>query len=425
MKKTPHFHGNRWSKTLDPRGAVPTVRSLRQAAHAESQAPADADSSVTDPSPASPSARDPDSSKSATLHVTPGSARHRVTGDRLGDGPAQQPGPQARPQAAPSRAAPVPHVSAMVGPPPIQADALAAIGNTPLVRLPRLMAETGVRAEVLAKLDFMNPFGSAMDRVAMGLIDGAVQRGALAAGGAIVEACLSSAGLALAAIATVRGYTLHLFMPDDTPESHQRLLQTYGVKILLVPAALGLAGAIESARTEAERTGACFLDQYSSIDTAGAHQHTTAEELWSQTGGRINAIVSGIGTGGFLTGVGRLLKPRQPTLRVVGVEPANARVLRGEPSRPHALRGIGVGFRPESLNRSVVDEVLPVSDAEAEAWMTRAARTEGLVLGLASAAALKAAFDFAGRPENAAKTVVVMLTATAERDTVPFRTHTG
>ncbi|MEQ9350027.1 MAG: pyridoxal-phosphate dependent enzyme, partial [Alphaproteobacteria bacterium] len=235
----------------------------------------------------------------------------------------------------------------------------------------------------------------------------------------------SNAALALAAIAAARGYGLRLFMPDNTPESHQRLLQMHGAEILLIPAALGLAGAIEAARSEAESGSGCFLAQYSSIDTAGAHQHSTAEELWTQTGGRIGAIVAGIGTGGVLTGVGRLLKPRQPTLRVIGVEPAASRVLRGEPARPHALHGIGVGFRPESLNRSVLDEVIPVSDQAAQEWMARVVRSEGLALGLASAAALKAAFDFAGRPENAAKTIVVMLTATAERDLIPFKTYTG
>ena len=287
------------------------------------------------------------------------------------------------------------------------------IGGTPLVRLPRVSSAAG--AEVLAKIEHVNPGGSVKDRVARALLDDAEARGALAPGGVIVEPTSGNTGIALAMLAARRGYRLVLTMPEAMPSSRLALLRAYGAQVLLTPGTL-MRPAVEQAELYCQSVpGATMLRQFENPANPAAHERTTGEEIWRDAEGRVDVFVAGIGTGGTITGVGRLLKRRAPGVRVVGVEPAAAAVLTGGPVRNHWIAGIGAGFVPANLDRSVLDEVIAVGDDEAIDAAHRVARDDGVPAGISSGAALVAVMRLAARAENAGKRFVVVFPDAGER----------
>jgi len=285
------------------------------------------------------------------------------------------------------------------------------IGNTPLVRL-RLGEGTGAR--ILAKLEMWNPLGSVKDRVAWAMIADAEERGALVPGTTVVEPTSGNTGIGLAFVCALRGYPLVLTMPETMSPERRAILAALGAELVLTPAAAGMAGAVRAARELAAR-GAFLPNQFENPANPRAHERTTAEEIWRDTGGEVDVFVAGIGTGGTITGVGRFLKRRRPGVRIVGVEPEASPVLAGGSPGVHRIEGIGAGFVPPVLDRAVLDEVLPVAADEAEAMARRLARTEGILAGISSGAALAAALRVAGRAECAGKTVVVVLPDRGER----------
>lgn len=287
------------------------------------------------------------------------------------------------------------------------------IGGTPLVRLPRVSSAAG--SEVLAKLEHVNPGGSVKDRVARALLDDAEARGALAPGGVLVEPTSGNTGIALAMLAARRGYRLVLTMPEAMPSSRLALLRAYGAEVLLTPGTL-MRPAVEQAELYCQSVpGAIMLRQFENPANPAAHERTTGEEIWRDAEGRVDVFVAGIGTGGTITGVGRLLKRRAPGVRVVGVEPAAAAVLTGGPVRNHWIAGIGAGFVPANLDRSVLDEVIAVGDDEAIDAAHRVARDDGVPAGISSGAALVAVMRLAARAENAGKRFVVVFPDAGER----------
>lgn len=287
------------------------------------------------------------------------------------------------------------------------------VGETPLVRLPRLSGALGV--EVLAKIEQVNPAGSVKDRVARALVDDAEARGALKPGGIVVEPTSGNTGIALAMIAARRGYRLVLTMPEAMPGSRVALLRAYGAQVLLTAGTL-MRPAVEQAELYCQSVpGAVMLRQFDNPANPAVHERTTGEEIWRDAGGQVDVLVAGIGTGGTITGVGRLLKRRAPGVRVVGVEPARAAVLTGGPVGNHGIAGIGAGFVPANLDRSVVDEVIAVEDEEAVEASRRVAREDGVLAGTSSGAALAASARLAARPENAGKRFVVVFPDGGER----------
>ncbi|HOD73200.1 MAG TPA: cysteine synthase A [Candidatus Bipolaricaulis anaerobius] len=294
---------------------------------------------------------------------------------------------------------------------PVHLAVTELIGNTPLVRL-RLGEGTGAR--ILAKLEMWNPLGSVKDRVAWAMIADAEERGALVPGTTVVEPTSGNTGIGLAFVCALRGYPLVLTMPEAMSPERRAILAALGAELVLTPAAAGMAGAVRAARELAAR-GAFLPNQFENPANPRAHERTTAEEIWRDTGGEVDVFVAGIGTGGTITGVGRFLKRRRPGVRIVGVEPEASPVLAGGSPGVHRIEGIGAGFVPPVLDRAVLDEVLPVAADEAEAMARRLARTEGILAGISSGAALAAALRVAGRAECAGKTVVVVLPDRGER----------
>lgn len=294
---------------------------------------------------------------------------------------------------------------------PVHLAVTELIGNTPLVRL-RLGEGTGAR--ILAKLEMWNPLGSVKDRVAWAMIADAEERGALVPGTTVVEPTSGNTGIGLAFVCALRGYPLVLTMPEAMSPERRAILAALGAELVLTPAAAGMAGAVRAARELAAR-GAFLPNQFENPANPRAHERTTAEEIWRDTGGEVDVFVAGIGTGGTITGVGRFLKRCRPGVRIVGVEPEASPVLAGGSPGVHRIEGIGAGFVPPVLDRAVLDEVLPVAEDEAEAMARRLARTEGILAGISSGAALAAALRVAGRAECAGKTVVVVLPDRGER----------
>lgn len=295
---------------------------------------------------------------------------------------------------------------------PIHATVSELIGNTPLVRL-RLGEGTGAR--ILAKLEMWNPLGSVKDRIAWAMIADAEERGALAPGGTVVEPTSGNTGIGLAFVCALRGYPLVLTMPETMSPERRAILAALGAELVLTPAAAGMAGSVRVARELAAERGAFLPNQFENPANPRAHEQTTAVEIWRDTGGEVDVFVAGIGTGGTITGVGRFLKRRWPGVRIVGVEPAASPVLAGGSPGAHRIEGIGAGFVPPVLDRSVVDEILTVTDGEAERAARRLAREEGIFAGISSGAALVAALRVAARPAFRGKTVVVVLPDTGER----------
>ncbi len=290
------------------------------------------------------------------------------------------------------------------------------IGRTPLLELSRLERALGLEARVLAKLEFFNPAGSVKDRVARAMLDDAETRGLLDPGSVIIEPTSGNTGIGLASVAAARGYRVLLVMPETMSLERRRILAAYGAELVLTEGTLGMQGAIARAESLARELPDSFLPgQFSNPANPAAHRATTGPEIWEDTEGTVDLFVAGVGTGGTLTGAGSYLKERKPGLRVVAVEPAASPVLSGGPAGPHGLQGIGAGFVPPVLDTGVYDEVLPVEDGDALETARRVARTEGVLVGISSGAAVWAALRLARRPENRGKTIVTLLPDSGER----------
>ncbi|MFO1149850.1 MAG: cysteine synthase A [Alsobacter sp.] len=290
------------------------------------------------------------------------------------------------------------------------------IGDTPIVRLKRIAEERGIQANLLAKLEFFNPIASVKDRIGVNMIDSMEAAGALKPGGTLVEPTSGNTGIALAFVAAARGYRLILVMPESMSMERRKMLALLGAELELTPAPLGMKGAI--ARAEELRNtipGAIIPQQFRNPANPEIHRNTTAEEIWNDTHGEIDYFVSGVGTGGTITGVGQVLKPRRPSLKVVAVEPEDSPVLSGGTPGPHKIQGIGAGFVPEILDRSVIDEVITVGNQTAFETARLLARKEGIPVGISSGAAVAAALEIGSRPEAKGKNIVIIIPSFAER----------
>ena len=293
-------------------------------------------------------------------------------------------------------------------------DITEMIGHTPLVRLARLAP--GLPATLVAKVEAVNPAGSAKDRVALQMIETAEADGHLRPGSVLIEPTSGNTGIGLAALAAVRGYRAVIVMPDTMSAERIALMKAYGAEVVLTPGVQGIAGSIARARQLAEEIPDSFIaGQFTNPANPAAHYAATGPEIWQDTDGTVDIFVAGIGTGGTVTGVGRYLKEQDPTVRVVGVEPAASPLLTGGRAGAHRIEGIGANFIPDVLDRSVIDEVIPVSNEDAFVAMRLLARREGLLSGVSAGAAVHAALQLAKRPENAGKTVVVLLPDTGSR----------
>ncbi|KUK27573.1 MAG: Cysteine synthase [Acetothermia bacterium 64_32] len=273
----------------------------------------------------------------------------------------------------------------------------------------------GLPAELLGKLESKNPLGSVKDRIAWAMIREAEERGLLEPGGVVVEPTSGNTGIGLAFVCAIRGYRLILTMPETMSAERRLILSALGAEIVLTPASEGMAGAVRAAEELAARYGAFMPQQFENPANPRVHEETTAEEIWRDTDGRVDVLVAGIGTGGTITGVARVLKARRPEVYIVGVEPAASPVLSGGEPGPHKIQGIGAGFVPKVLERGLIDEVIPVTDGEAMEAARRLARQEGILAGISSGAALAAALKVASRLETCEKTIVVVLPDTGER----------
>jgi cysteine synthase A len=293
-------------------------------------------------------------------------------------------------------------------------DITATIGNTPLVRLRRLAEGTG--AEVLVKLEWFNPLASVKDRIGVAMIDAAERDGRLKPGGTIIEPTSGNTGIGLAFVAAARGYRCVLTMPDSMSMERRVLLMALGAEVILTPGPKGMKGAIAKAHQLLEQNPDWYMpQQFDNPANPEIHRRTTAEEIWRDTGGRIDVLVAGVGTGGTLTGTGQVLKQRNPQLRVVAVEPADSPVLAGGDPGPHKIQGIGAGFVPSILDREVIDEVIGVANEEAFEVSRRAAREEGLLTGISSGAMISAALEIARRPESEGRRIVAIIPSCGER----------
>ena len=297
----------------------------------------------------------------------------------------------------------------------IYLDITWTIGNTPLVRLNRVTE--GSRATVLAKVESFNPMGSVKDRIGVAMIDEGERAGKIREGTTIVEATSGNTGIALAFVCAARGYRLVLTMPETMSMERRKLLAALGAEVVLTPGAEGMRGAVErAARIAAESPNAYFIPrQFENPANPAVHRRTTAEEIWRDTDGTVDAIVAGVGTGGTITGVAEVIKARRPSFRAIAVEPAESPVLSGGPAGPHRIQGIGAGFVPGVLRTDLVDEVVRVTSADAFAMSRQLAAKEGILAGISSGAAAHAACEVARRPEFEGKVIVVILPDTGER----------
>ena len=288
------------------------------------------------------------------------------------------------------------------------------IGNTPLVRLNRVT--DGAGAEILAKLEFQNPGGSVKDRIALSMIEAAEAAGKLRPGMIILEPTSGNTGIGLAMVASSKGYKCALVMPDTMSMERRKLLKAYGAELVLTPGADGMNGAIRTASAMAAADARYFIpQQFENPANPDIHRKATAEEIWSDTDGMVDILVAGVGTGGTITGIGEVIKSRKPDFKVVAVEPDASPVLSGGQKGPHPIQGIGAGFVPQVLNTKIYDEVIRVKNNDAFATARRAAREEGLLVGISSGAALWAAVQVARRPESAGKLIVVIIPSFGER----------
>jgi cysteine synthase A len=296
---------------------------------------------------------------------------------------------------------------------PIYDDVTKLVGNTPLVRLNRIT--DGAPATVAAKLEFYNPASSVKDRIGVSMIDAAEASGELTPGGTVVEATSGNTGIALAMVGAARGYRVVLTMPESMSKERRALLKAYGAELVLTPAAEGMRGAVAKAEEIGAGEGAVLVRQFANAANPEIHRRTTAEEIWKDTDGQVAAFVAGIGTGGTITGVGQVLKERNPEVKVFAVEPEASPILTGGQPAGHPIQGIGANFVPEILDRNVYDEVLDAPTEQALIYARRAAKEEGLLVGISSGAAIWAAVQVANRPEFAGKIVVVVIPSYGER----------
>jgi cysteine synthase A len=290
------------------------------------------------------------------------------------------------------------------------------IGDTPLVALPRLSAEYQPKARVLAKLEFFNPIASVKDRIGVAMIEALEQAGKIGPGSVLIEPTSGNTGIALAFVAAAKGYKLILVMPESMSMERRKMLALLGAELVLTPAEKGMKGAIAMAQELLERTpGAVSPAQFDNPANPAIHRETTAEEIWADTDGAVDFVIAGVGTGGTITGVGQVLKARKPSVQMIAVEPTASPVLSGGEPGPHKIQGIGAGFIPSIVDRSIIDAVEQVSNEDAFEMARKAARVEGIPVGISSGAALTAAFRVAAREENAGKTVVAIIPSFAER----------
>jgi cysteine synthase A len=293
---------------------------------------------------------------------------------------------------------------------------LDTIGDTPLIRLPRLTAELKPKGEVLAKLEFFNPIASVKDRIGVSMIEAMEARGLIGPDTTIVEPTSGNTGIALAFVAAAKGLKLILVMPESMSTERRKMLILLGAKLELTPAERGMAGAVARARELiGEIKGAVMPQQFENPANPLIHRVSTAEEIWNDTGGRVDAVVSGVGTGGTITGVGQVLKARKPSVRMIAVEPETSAILSGGPPGPHKIQGIGAGFVPSILDRQIIDEVVQVSNDDSFAMARRVAAEEGIPVGISSGAALTAAFSVAARDDMKGKLIVTIIPSFAER----------
>jgi cysteine synthase A len=288
------------------------------------------------------------------------------------------------------------------------------VGNTPLVRLNSLTE--GIDATVLAKLEFYNPANSVKDRIGVAIIDAAEEAGALKPGGTIVEGTSGNTGIALAMVGAARGYNVIITMPDTMSRERRAVIRAFGAKIVLTPGSEGMSGAVAKAREIVDSTeNSIWADQFGNPANARIHRETTGEEVWADTDGAVDIFIAGIGTGGTLSGAGSLLKERKPGIQVIGVEPVDSPILTQGKAGPHKIQGLGANFIPDVLDRDVYDEIIDVTLAESLDTARKLASQEGILAGISSGASVSAALQVARRPENAGKTIVVVVPDFGER----------
>lgn len=287
------------------------------------------------------------------------------------------------------------------------------VGNTPLVRINKIT--DGAEAQVFAKLEFYNPTSTVKDRIGIAMVDAAEASGALKPGGTIVEATSGNTGIALAMVGAARGYKTILTMPDSMSKERRALLRAFGAELVLTPAAEGMRGAVAKAEELGTKDGAVLVRQFENAANPEIHRRTTAQEIWNDTDGKVAALVAGIGTGGTITGIGQVLKEKNPNVKVFAVEPAASPILNGGAPSGHPIQGIGPNFIPPILDTKVYDEVLDAPNDEALNYARRAAKEEGLLVGISSGAALWGAAQIAKRPEFAGKIIVVIIPSFGER----------
>lgn len=290
------------------------------------------------------------------------------------------------------------------------------IGGTPLVAVSRLAGQEGAGAEVLVKLEYLNPAGSVKDRAAQAMIQDAEERGILKPGATIIEPTSGNTGIGLAVVAAVRGYRTILTMPETMSIERRNILKAYGAQVVLTEGAKGMTGAIEKAQELAREIPGSFIPgQFDNPANPAAHRRTTGPEIWNDTDGKVDVFVAGVGSGGTITGVGEYLKEKNPAVKIVAVEPSNSPVLSEGKAGPHKIQGIGAGFVPKALNTQVYDEILKVDHEDAFETARKLTRTEGIMTGISSGAALFAALQLAKRPEYAGKTIVALLPDSGDR----------
>lgn len=296
----------------------------------------------------------------------------------------------------------------------IYTDATKLIGRTPLVQINRLYGDS--QARVVAKLEYYNPANSVKDRIGVAIVDAAEADGSLQPGGTIVEGTSGNTGIALAWVGAARGYRVIITLPDTFSKERRAVLRALGAELILTPGADGVPAAnARAAEIVANTPGAILASQFTNQANVRIHRDTTAEEIWADTDGAVDIVVSGVGTGGTVTGVGQVLKQRKPDVQIYAVESAESAVLSGEPKGPHKIQGISAGFVPEILDRSVIDGIIKVTSEDALTWARRAAQEEGLLTGISAGAALRAAAELAADPANAGKTIVVIVPDWGER----------
>ena len=296
---------------------------------------------------------------------------------------------------------------------PIYEDATKLVGRTPLVKLNRIFGDT--KATVVGKLEFYNPANSVKDRIGAAIIDAAEASGDLKPGGTIVEATSGNTGIALAMVGAARGYNVVLAMPETMSKERRALLRAYGAELVLTEGAKGMKGAVEKAEEIAAERGAVQAKQFANAANPAIHEKTTGPEIWEDTDGKVDILISGIGTGGTITGAGRYLRSQKSDVQIIAVEPAESPILNGGAPGPHKIQGLGANFVPDILDTEIYDEVIDIDAPTAMDWARRSATDEGLLVGISSGAAFAAADQVARRPENAGKTIVVIIPSFGER----------